>query len=272
MRSIGWTVVRRTKRTLAVFFWFRSQLLLLRIVLNRTCFRGDLATSRTAFLLAHMRSGSTMLTHVLNSHPEMCGYLEAHLSYRTPNDIRWLWAHLRVMQSRTFDPAKQYAVDKLVNVGTPVAPSVATAPGVKILLLVRKPAESLSSHMNSFADSLAGAERHYVDRLSQLREMVLSIPERSAAALRYEDVIARTDEVLARMTEFFALSTPLSPEYRIEAMTGKKWYGDTNVEIRSGKIQDVREKPYPVPAEVLERCQRAYDETWATLSARCIVL
>jgi LPS sulfotransferase NodH len=35
-------------------------------------------------ILSHMRSGSTLLAHLLASHPEIIGYGETHIRYRSP--------------------------------------------------------------------------------------------------------------------------------------------------------------------------------------------
>jgi hypothetical protein len=47
---------------------------------------------KTLFLLGHMRSYSSVLSHILGSHPQISGYCETHTKYRTWVDLwklRW---------------------------------------------------------------------------------------------------------------------------------------------------------------------------------------
>ena len=45
------------------------------------------AQYRYVFILAHMRSGSTLLAHLLASHPDFVGAGETKVCYRTPADL-----------------------------------------------------------------------------------------------------------------------------------------------------------------------------------------
>ncbi|MDY7013544.1 MAG: sulfotransferase family protein, partial [Cyanobacteriota bacterium] len=45
---------------------------------------------RVLFILSHMRSGSSLLTHILNSNPEIIGYGETHLQYSSEADFKRL--------------------------------------------------------------------------------------------------------------------------------------------------------------------------------------
>jgi hypothetical protein len=51
---------------------------------------------RHLFLLGHMRSYSSVLSHILGSHPQIDGYCETHIKYRTRLDLWRL--HHRVRQ------------------------------------------------------------------------------------------------------------------------------------------------------------------------------
>src|ERR1700731_2228397 len=42
---------------------------------------------RFIFILGHMRSGSTLLSHILASHLDIVGAGEAHITYQTPADL-----------------------------------------------------------------------------------------------------------------------------------------------------------------------------------------
>jgi len=45
---------------------------------------------RILLILSHMRSGSSLLTHLLNSNPEIIGYGETHIQYASEQDFKKL--------------------------------------------------------------------------------------------------------------------------------------------------------------------------------------
>jgi hypothetical protein len=49
------------------------------------------AFSRTQYLfvISHMRSRSSLLSHILGSHPQVIGYSELHQSYQRWSDLLW---------------------------------------------------------------------------------------------------------------------------------------------------------------------------------------
>jgi hypothetical protein len=46
-----------------------------------------LAPRKSLFVLGHMRSYSSLLCHILGSHPQIDGYCETHIKYRTRFDL-----------------------------------------------------------------------------------------------------------------------------------------------------------------------------------------
>ena len=62
------------------------------------------------FLLSHMRAYSSLIGHILGSHPHINGYYEMHLSYTSASDLD---QQLRLyMQTETPEPGSIYLFDK----------------------------------------------------------------------------------------------------------------------------------------------------------------
>ena len=68
---------------------------------------------RNLFVLGHMRSYSSLLCHILGSHPQVDGYCETHIKYRTWLDL--LRLRSRVVQL-TGEPLRgRYILDKVLH-------------------------------------------------------------------------------------------------------------------------------------------------------------
>src|SRR5258707_13269189 len=80
---------------------------------NQFARRGRPFSRRTLFLLGHMRSYSSVLSHVLGSHPQINGYCETHTKYRTYFD---LWKLHRRGRKLTGEAAtRDYVLDKMLD-------------------------------------------------------------------------------------------------------------------------------------------------------------
>ena len=101
--------------------------------------------SRRSYILVlgHMRSYSSVLCHILGSHPEIAGYAEMHLSYRNVLGL------LR-LRSGVFRPLGcvlpgRFVLDKVLRDEYAVAPSILRREDVNAIVVVRRPAESIRS-------------------------------------------------------------------------------------------------------------------------------
>lgn len=222
--------------------------------------------------MGHQRCGSTLLAHILNSNPDICGYLETHLSYRTYSDVRWLWAFIRFKVSPLFDPRQHVALDKIVDNSTVLSSKVVHDERIRFVFIVREPSATLASQVNSFKQSVFFAEKKYLSRMRQLQAIAASVSPDRSFVVRHDDLIHRSDDVLRALTSFLKLSSPLQSSYRVENLSGKEWFGDTSSAIREGKIRVVPELPCVIPPKILERCQNVYMETCEILRAHCTSL
>jgi hypothetical protein len=216
------------------------------------------------FILSHMRSYSSLLAHVLGSHPEIDGYCETHLRYYFPFDVLRLRWRVRKL---TGEPLRgRYVLDKILH-NYAIAPSILDAPRTRAVLLLRQPVDVMQSvlHMGTHLDplerntNLEHVSGYYIARLGRLAELARQLGRR-AAFLESEALLERTDETLEFLRDHLELSGPLQRQYRSFAKTGKPGFGDPSPAIRSGEIGGYRAKrtQFAVPAALIDKITAAY--------------
>jgi hypothetical protein len=93
---------------------------------------------KTLFLLGHMRSCSSVLSHVLGSHPQINGYCETHTKYQTYFD---LWKLRWRVRKLTGEQLKgEYVLDEVLH-DYPIARSILDSRGTRAVVLIRRPRE-----------------------------------------------------------------------------------------------------------------------------------
>src|SRR5262245_15964451 len=104
------------------------------------------------FILSHMRSGSTLLTHLLVSNPAICGYGETRTRYFSRRSLDILTGKvLYTLGNDLLATKKQYVLDKLLHdrfIG-PAGAKVLSGNDVKIIFLLREPIGTLNSLLQS---------------------------------------------------------------------------------------------------------------------------
>jgi hypothetical protein len=219
------------------------------------------------FLLSHMRAYSSLIGHILGSHPEICGYYELHLAYARVADLE---EQLRLLNQT--EPPKTgtvYLFDKLLHNDYKLDTRILPGNDHRVLMSTRSPEDSLKSILHLFqtkgavepyADA-AQATEYYVQRLASLA----TFSQENAGRYYYFDAeLIKTDtrSLLHALTRWCALTTPLSDRYRTFSQTGKTRAGDSSGFIKSGKIQ-VSENGYPgvkLEAQYITRAGQAYAE------------
>ena len=224
---------------------------------------------RYLLVLAHARSFSTLLCHILGSHPRICGYSEAMIPYQTAVDLIRL--NSMVSRAGNYRGDSEYVVDKLILDNFDVSDVVLRIPRVTPLLIIREPESSIRSlvrmrtreYEQGIADWTGGmidrarnaelAAVYYIARLGTLRVMVarLEAMGKRALFLTAESLMADTAATFRWLERELGLSEPLCEEYRLFPNTGAVGSGDTSATIRSGRIvrdRDEREEaPIAIP-------------------------
>src|SRR5207244_3844376 len=129
------------------------------------------------FVVSHMRSYSSLLCHILGSHPEISGYSEAHQSYLGRNDLDRL---ARTVREHTGEATlNRFVLDKVLHNHAEIAPDVLRRPDVRCVFLLRKAEDTIASILN-----MARALEH-IGRYSDPQQVVVYYAERLAQMERY---------------------------------------------------------------------------------------
>ena len=220
------------------------------------------------FLLSHMRAFTSLAGHILGSHSRINGYFEMHISYE---DDSALEKQLEVLLQ--YEPLKEgshYLFDKLLHNNYRLIPERLGPVPIKVLVSLLEPEQTIKSIVNLFSKkatehdyaSPAAAANYYIKRVQALADFCRT----SGHPYYYYDAElfqAVPEQLLPRLTDWLALDSPLSEEYRIFSQTGKARMGDSSEFIYQGKIDrtPVDYSHISLPEDVLGRAHDVYRDS-----------
>lgn len=228
---------------------------------------------RVVLLLAHMRSGSSLLHHILISHGTVFGRGERNRAYRAPADFDRLFVDV-CAHRRCWLPRGAFACDQLNHGRFVEDETLLRHERVRKVFLVREPRGALASMLHVLGRHY-GLERdaaveYYLTRLGELRRYAEQDDDpRRQFCLTYDDLVGpRRGEVLAALGAFLELPRPLEERYRVFDFTGRA--GDPSPRIRAGRVLPGSQAPEPE----LTTAQRgavhaAYEACRESLLRRC---
>ena len=251
----------RSKSTFLTRYWRRAE------KFARKPTRGFeiLRVKRYILVLSHMRSYSSLLCHILNSNPEVAGYVEMHIAYSGRRDLwRLKW---NVFLGTDADVGGRYVLDKILHNGSEVNPVLLRRDDVFVIFSLREPRRTIQSTV-AMARSLdphdwkADPEKvtqAYVRRVKQLRRLAYQ-ELRHATFIDAQRLIDDSPRVLGELTTFLSLKEPLSEEYQTSKLTGVRVFGDPGKYIKAGNIVRNREdySEIELSDDVLEPAFEAY--------------
>lgn len=219
------------------------------------------------FLLSHMRAFTSLMGHILGSHPRINGYFEMQLSYEDASAMEKQFELFR--QSERLKENSEYLFDKILHNEFVFKPELLGAAKLKILVGLRKPEQTIKSIIHLFARkdvrdlyaSPVEATKYYIDRLQALGDF--------CSTTRYpyyyfdaELLQAKPERLLPLLTRWFALSPALSERYEVFSQTGVAGRGDTSNVIQSGNISKSKTdySHINIPGECLEKASEVYRE------------
>jgi hypothetical protein len=222
---------------------------------------------RYVLVLSHMRSYSSLLCHLLGSHPEIDGYAEMHRSYRRYTDLLRLKAH--VFRSLDGEFGGRFVLDKLLHDRYTVSHAVLERRSVYPILLVRDPADTVRSILRMggviqsagwYSDPCLVAG-YYESRVSHLAEIARTL-ERPSVFIRGKDLLDDTRGCLDSIASFLGLRSALDESYSLFKNTGREGWGDySDVILERRVVRDrLRGDGPDLPHGLLVRAQRAYDD------------
>jgi hypothetical protein len=210
------------------------------------------------FVLAHMRSGSTLLSHILANNPDFDGAGESHLTYKTPADLSKL-AIATCQRQRTLKlkPGAKYLVDQ-INYNEFLTDETLSSPLIhKCVFLIRPPEPTFESMISRFKWPEKVAFDYYVDRLKTLVKYSQLLKE-NALLIEYDDLVDHSEQTLAALTNFLGAREPFKPSFEADKTTARS--ADPSDNMWHGRI--VRTQPHKIgiSAEVLSQATTAFQQ------------
>jgi hypothetical protein len=234
---------------------------------------------RYLFVLGHMRSYSSLLCHILGSHPQIDGYCETHVKYRTRLDLMRLRS--RVVKL-TGEPLRgRYVLEKMLH-NYAFAPSILRSPRTFAIVLIRQPVSAVQSIVNmglhygavAWHRDLDVVVRYYEERLAMLVRLADELRGR-VMFMEAEALLSQTSDVLEGIGRLLDLGEPLRSDYRRFAHTGEGGFGDPSETITTGRVSNAAHElrtPVIIPAALSTRLDLAYNKCSASLRDRCMTL
>jgi len=204
------------------------------------------------FMFGHMRCYSSLLSHMIGSHPQVAGYAEMRQKYRNALDLIELAA--KIESSTGSPPTDRYHFDKILLDFT-VRDRVLRRGDLSVIVTSRLPEPTIRSIVKLAACGILtpnDAIEYYVGRMKTLQQIVERRKGR-AIYLDAEAVIERPSDTLHRLSGYLGLMPDISENYQMFSKTGVGKYGDPSPWIKSGKIVKVRDQtssPEPLPPEI----------------------
>jgi hypothetical protein len=226
---------------------------------------------KVLFILSHMRSGSSLLTHLLNSNPEIIGFGETHLTYTNERDFKKLLFTLH-WRSREIKMDHTYMLDKVLHDHKFLATDFLRSDSVRAVFLLREPKRTLASildikpHQNEDQ-----ALDYYVKRLATLESYAKLIDSKEKTLfITHEQVVHQSPTVFRSLQDHLQTKTGFSEEYKVLKTTGKRGVGDSSENIKAGRIvKKERKLEIPISDPVLDKARAAFDRCYETLADYC---
>lgn len=233
------------------------------------------------FILSHMRSGSSLLTHILISNPAVIGFGESHIKYNSEADFNKLMMKV-YYQYQNFSQFPEhltrlrmnqtYVLDKILHNQKIVNEKLINLASISVIFLVREPARALASLLDLKSHwNQKNAFDYYNDRLRKLVEYAEQInnPQRSLF-ITHDQLLNQTEVTLNKLQQFLQTKQPFSEEYELTRSTGQKHVGDHKGNIKAGKIiRQKRKLNHQIEENLLTESRHHYQQCCQTLAKLC---
>ena len=224
---------------------------------------------RYIFIVGHQRSGSSMLTQIICSHPDVSGFGESRTFYRGRSGLRKLRGEVfRIhYQLGNLPPL---VLDKVLFAELLPDVDMIDGPDIHWLFLLRDPIRTMRSMIEMFGDEESQLN-YYRDRIAWLCEAAEKLHKRNRSFFTtYDQLIQNTEGELNAMTDFFGLDPSLTSNYELQPRAGKAGVGDSSNRITAGTIlRQPREHPFHPEASTCEFLLRDYERALFVLSRAC---
>jgi hypothetical protein len=226
---------------------------------------------RYIIVASHMRSGSSLLHHLLQTNRSILGAGESNRTYRSPADLRRLslWAHADrgcLLHWHPFVTDQINHTDKLNDA------SLLRRADVKTVILIREPVGTITSLAKLVGDFYRTSWnehdviRYYVARIRALSVLAgaLNTPPASTAFLvTYDQLVNHSIASLAALQHYLGLTDPFTTTY--ETFDYTRTRGDPTAKIAAKRI--VPEESHPNDTLSVEWRAQVEDEYRSIMTA-----
>ena len=241
------------------------------MTLHRTMMRPLMRKPRLLLVLGVMRSGSTLLSHILMGNPRLKGFGEAHVAYTSPDALLDL-AYWVFRFTGRYPRQGDYLFDKVLHGGhIPDIKQLAAFADLHVIFLLRDPATNARSLRAMFARQPSSAETDVdallIKRYDELNLVAGALPkEVPQAVITYEDLTTDPDRPLEFLGRFLGLDVPLSRQYKVPRWSGRWGIGDGSANIALGEIKMRNQPADQTTAPVSADAASAFGRLTQTLS------
>lgn len=225
---------------------------------------------RYLFVFSHMRGYTSLLCHILGSHPEISGYFELQKRYRWLLDL--IMMRIRIAKGVNYQVRGQYLLDKILHSRLFISPQILEREDVFTIFMLRRPETSLRSLMalRQKINYPEDVPTYYIERLKSLQK--ISYVPSNRIFLDGELLVENPEPVLEFIRSYLQLEQDILSSYSIFKFTGKGGYGDRSNFIMQGKIVKQRNsnEKIQVSRETLDRASKIYQETREVLVENCL--
>jgi hypothetical protein len=235
--------------------------------------RALLHRRKHVLFFSHMRSYSTLLGHLIGSHPQVSGYTEQHQSYRSFADLTSL--SVGVWKVSDYRLHGDYLFDKVLHDTLVISDDMLRREDVIPIYGVREPISSLRSIVamgrrkrRPIWSEPDRASQHLAKRYAEVRDLCQR--RENAAALFTDSIVTAPERTLTDLSRYLGLDSPIQPTFQSFPKTGVGGFGDPSGPIDAGRI--VVDRPthdVDIPESVAARLVDDYRETCALLVSRC---
>jgi len=213
------------------------------------------------FIMGHMRSGSSLLSHLIMNSSECSGIGESNMTYLDNSDFTKLAIKCRLSSKRYFKKIR-YFVDQ-INHNQKLDFSSFSSSAFIPIIIYRKPLATISSIVRLSNEYYGGnfspkrATEYYINRLSYLGEYIKYRGVPNTCIIEYDNLVNNSSNTLAKISHHLSLQSPLTSEYRTYTHSGTK--GDPSANIQKGMIIKTKENLLKLDETLINQATIAYD-------------
>jgi hypothetical protein len=227
-----------------------------------------------------MRSGSSLLTHLLITNPDIIGYGETHIQYNSEADFKRLMCQAywysqefrKVEHLQNLRMNHKYILDKVLHDNKFTNEDFLKSENIYVIFLLREPDRTLASMLDQKPHwQESDAVSYYNKRLASLIRyaQIINDPARTLLTT-YEQIVNESNRVFTGLHSFLDTSQGFSEEYKILKSTGMRGVGDFKENIKAGHIvRKKRDLNIELSPEALETTQAQYQQCFSSLAQAC---